>query len=367
MMFSVVSFSIAYLSLFFLFYLVLVLRFLFHRPRYRAVDGTPPVSILIAVRNEENTIEDCLNAIGRLNYPPGHMEVLVGDDASTDRTWEVLNAYSPIGFSFRCVRISENLGQARGKGNVIAHLAHLASSDFFFITDADIRVPENWLGAMLAQLQAGVGIVTGVTTITGRRLFDRLQAVDWLYALGLMQAVREMGLPVATMGNNMLISREAYFSTGGYENMPFSVTEDVRLFNEVRHQGFRSVNMYHPDVLAHSTPAPYLPTLLHQRKRWMQGSMNLPWYMTIILIVHGAYYPIVLPLFFQAGFGVGASVFLGKLLLQTIFIKRCFDRLHLPVSWPLLLLFELYQLALTLVLLLFFFLPLKVNWKGRRY
>ncbi len=360
-------FSVAYLSLFFLFYLVLLLFFLFHRPRYTPAVGTPPISILIAVRNEENTIGDCLAAIAKLDYPPDKIEVLVGDDASTDRTWEVLNAYTPTGFSFRCIRISENLGQARGKGNVIAHLAHLASADYFFITDADIRVPENWVGSMLAQLQAGVGIVTGVTTITGSRLFDRLQAVDWLYALGLMQAVREMGLPVATMGNNMLLSREAYFSTGGYENIPFSVTEDVRLFNEVRRQGYSSVNMYHPDVLALSTPAPDLPTLLHQRKRWMQGSMNLPWHMTLILIVHGAYYPIVLPFFWHAGFLVAGGVFLGKLLLQTIFIKWGFHRLHLPVSWPLLILFEFYQLALTLVLLLFFFLPLKVNWKGRRY
>jgi cellulose synthase/poly-beta-1,6-N-acetylglucosamine synthase-like glycosyltransferase len=223
------------------------------------------------------------------------------------------------------------------------------------------------LGAMLAQLGPGVGIVTGITTITGHRLFDRLQAVDWLYALGLMQAVSELGLPVSTMGNNMLVTREAYFAAGGFENIPFSVTEDVRLFNHVREKGYTSVNMYHPEVLSLSMPAPDVVTLLHQRKRWMQGSMNLPWYMVVILMVHAAYYPIVLPFFFQAGFWAGAGIFLGKLLLQTIYIRRCFDRLRLPVSWLLLLLFEVYQLTLTLVLLVFYFLPIKVNWKGRRY
>lgn len=361
------TFTAVYLFLFFVFFLVLLLLFWFNRPRYLPAAATPPISILIAVRNEEKTIRDCLAAIEKLDYPKNKIEVLVGDDASTDGTWDILNTYTATGFSYRCIRVTETLGQARGKGNVIAQLAHLASSDYFFITDADIRVRPSWAGAMLAQLRPGVGIVTGITTITGKRLFDRLQAMDWLYALGLMQAVSELGLSVATMGNNMLILREAYFAAGGFENIPFSVTEDVRLFGKVREKGYGSVNMYHPEVLALSLPAPDVGTLLHQRKRWMKGSMNLPWYMVIILMVHAAYYPVALPLIFQAGFLAGGGVFLGKLILQSIYIKRCFNRLGLPVSWSFLVLFEFYQLILTLILLVFFFLPIKVSWKGRRY
>ena len=113
------TFTTVYLSLFLFFYLLLLLVFLLKRPRQASAAATPPVSILIAARNEEHTILGCLAALEKLDYPPGKVEVLVGDDSSTDRTWDLLSSYTSPGFSFRCVRITENLGLARGKGNVI--------------------------------------------------------------------------------------------------------------------------------------------------------------------------------------------------------------------------------------------------------
>jgi cellulose synthase/poly-beta-1,6-N-acetylglucosamine synthase-like glycosyltransferase len=95
-----------------------------------------------------------------------------------------------------------------------------------------------------------------------------------------MQTVSDLKLPVSTMGNNMLVTRAAYEATGGYENMPFSVTEDVQLLKAAIKKGFRSCNIFHPGVLALSAPALTWRELLHQRKRWMQGIWHLPWYIS---------------------------------------------------------------------------------------
>ncbi len=46
----------------------------------------PRVSILIAARDEEAAIGRCLTAIRALDYPAELVEVLLGDDGSTDRT-----------------------------------------------------------------------------------------------------------------------------------------------------------------------------------------------------------------------------------------------------------------------------------------
>lgn len=361
-------FSVAYFFLFFSLYLALLLFFLFNRPPYSFRAPTPPVSILIAVRNEEQTILSCLAALEKLEYPLDQIEVLVGDDNSTDHTWAILQNYKSPGFTFRCVRIRERLGLAQGKGNVIAHLARMATSDFFFITDADIRVPPAWVASMLAQVQGQTGIVTGITTITGDRILDRMQAIDWLYSLGLMQSLSDLKLPVSTMGNNMLITKSAYASVGGYENISFSVTEDVQLFRAVIRKGWKTVNVFHQQVLAFSSPAADVGTLLHQRKRWMRGSMHLPWYMIVVLMLHAAYYPVILPFFLHTSVATALSVFGAKLVLQSIYIRSCFRRVRLDVpSASLLLLFELYMLVSSLVLIVFYFLPVKINWKGRRY
>jgi len=51
----------------------------------------PVVSLLLAVRNEENHIIACLNSIFEQDYPSHLLEVIIADGRSTDRTGEVIN------------------------------------------------------------------------------------------------------------------------------------------------------------------------------------------------------------------------------------------------------------------------------------
>ncbi|WP_187261640.1 glycosyltransferase [Pontibacter beigongshangensis] len=362
-------FSVAYFIVFFLLFATLLVLFAFYRKSYPGQPASfPRVSILIAARNEAHTITRCLQAIEQLQYPKEQLEVIIGDDASTDDTRTVVDAFIKNKPQYRCIPVSENLGLARGKANVLAHLAREATTDYFFFTDADIVVPPTWITSMLASLQPGLGVVTGITTIAGTGLFARLQAMDWIYALGLMQVVTDLGLPVSTMGNNMLLTRKAYEATGGYEQIKFSVTEDVAIFNKVLQQGFGFRNLYDRKVLAFSEPAPTLPDLLRQRRRWMRGSMHLPFYMVVILVLHAAYYPVWLPFFLYTSIGVMMGIFGLKLLLQSIYLRLCLKRVQLPLPpWPLYLLFELYLIFTSVLLILYFLIPSGVSWKGRRF
>ena len=184
----------------------------------------PRVSILVAARNEEAALPRCLAALRALRYPPENVEILVGDDASTDRTRAVAEA-AMQGYAgrFAVLAITEPVGEARGKANVLAQLAQAATSDYFFITDADIAVPPTWLRGLLAAAAPGVGTVTGIALVEGPGLLDRLQGLDWLFSLGLAQVATEAGHAVTAMGNNMLVTRAAYRATGGYEALPFSI------------------------------------------------------------------------------------------------------------------------------------------------
>ena len=84
----------------------------------------PRVSILIAARDEEASLPRCLASLRNLDYPQDLLEILVGDDGSTDRTAAVaVAAMQGFAGQFRVVSITDTLGQARGKANVLAHLA----------------------------------------------------------------------------------------------------------------------------------------------------------------------------------------------------------------------------------------------------
>lgn len=360
--------SIAYFILYFLLFLALLWLLLFNRRRYTPhLEFQPRISILIAARNEEHNILRCLQAVDKLHYPKEKIEVLIGDDASTDATRAVVEVYIKDRPNYTCIPIAHTLGKAQGKANVLAQLAKLASTDYFFYTDADIAVPPQWVQAMLAEMKEEVGVVTGITTTVGSGIFDRLQTLDWLYALGLMQVVSELGLPVTAMGNNMLLRRQAYEQVGGFESIGFSITEDIAIFNKVLAQGWGFRNIYDQHVLALSTPAGSFSGFLHQRLRWMRGSMHLPFYMAAIFILHGAYYPVLLPFFMYTSVGTALVIFVAKLLLQSLFAAVCLHRLGRSAPWWLFILFELYLVVSSVILIVFFFLPMKVVWKGRRY
>ncbi|SDX36668.1 Glycosyltransferase like family 2 [Hymenobacter psychrophilus] len=331
-------------------------------------EGRPRVSILVAARDEQAAIARCLEAIRALDYPPELVEVLLGNDGSTDATAAVAEAaMQGYAGTFRVLDIRENRGSARGKANVLAQLARAATTDFFFITDADIAVPPTWLQGLLAWTGPNVGIVTGLTLVTGPRLFHRLQGLDWLLSLGLVQVVTDLGQPVTAMGNNMLITREAYEATGGYEALPFSVTEDFELFKAVRARGFGYRNLFRPEVLAESLPMYSWRGLLHQRRRWMRGVEQLPGWLQGCLALYGSFYLVLAALAVVAGPGVALAVWVAKSAMQGVLATVCFRRVGRRPPLALLPVFELYTLALTVSLVLFRLLPLHFEWKGRSY
>ncbi|GAB3225752.1 hypothetical protein GCM10027346_07320 [Hymenobacter seoulensis] len=328
----------------------------------------PRVSILIAARNEAQAITRCLQSIRALDYPPNLVEVLLGDDGSVDATAAVAHA-AMHGYagSFQVVPIHDTLGTAHGKANVLAHLACAATTEYFFITDADIAVPPTWLQGLLAHAQADVGIVTGLTLVTGPRLFHRLQGLDWLMSLGLVQVVTDLGRPVTAMGNNMLVTRAAYEATGGYEQLPFSVTEDFELFKAVLRKDFSSRNLFCPEILAESLPMYTWSGLLHQRRRWLRGVEALPTWLKVCLALYGSFYLALFLLAFVGGLGAVLRIWLVKMLLQGGLAWVCFRRVGRRPPLELLPLFEGYTVALTVGLVIFRLLPVAFSWKGRQY
>lgn len=74
------------------------------------------ISVVIPAYNRASTITYCLNSVCNQTVPP--FEVIVVDDCSTDTTVEVINNYSRLHPSVRCVVLERNSGAqaARNRG-----------------------------------------------------------------------------------------------------------------------------------------------------------------------------------------------------------------------------------------------------------
>ncbi len=353
-------------------------------PRYQ-------VTVLLAVRNEENHIEACLQSLDRQEFDKENFEVLIGNDFSEDETAQIVRKFIADKPNFKLFDITTQLNNLKGKPNVLAQLSNYANAEWLVFTDADMVLPKKWLQGLLktertkvhfteknTQAKAyatveKIGIVTGFTTVAWQdetewesRWWAAWQACDWTYYLGVVHFFSCLGLPLTAMGNNMAVSQLAYTQAGGYENLSFSLTEDYALFRKIISQGFGFQQLANSSVLAYTQPVQTIKQFFAQRQRWTVEFRNFVWWTKL-----GIYWQsLQLLLWILLGYcqlvwGICAAAFhcLGVWLLLVFYLLK-------TKQFALLLFVPLYvgtQPLVSAVLCWRLFGKQKVEWKGRVY
>ncbi len=104
------------------------------------------ISVVVPVYNEEKTVAQILEMLSRV---PLDLEVIVVDDASTDRTWEILQELrqkEPFN-SYRYVRHEQN----QGKGVGLRTGFGLVSGDLVTVQDADMEYDPQDIPALVSK------------------------------------------------------------------------------------------------------------------------------------------------------------------------------------------------------------------------
>ena len=106
----------------------------------------PLISIIVNVYNGERYVGECLDTIRRLQggFP---LQVIVVDDASSDRTAKILQRYVDAGFEI--IRPAENVGAAAA----INYAFMLVRGEFVARIDYDYRYHPNFLVESVEALQ----------------------------------------------------------------------------------------------------------------------------------------------------------------------------------------------------------------------
>jgi len=326
----------------------------------------PLVSVLIAARNEENNIAACLDALCKQDYPKEKIEIWLGDDGSEDGTAAIINSFGYSYPNIHYLLIDQKWKHLQGKANVLAQLAHKAQGDYYFITDADVTVEPTWISCMLPFFAGTVGVITGVTAVEGKSLFAKLQNAEWLFytAHGDMHSKKDR--PVTAMGNNMAVSKEAYWKTGGYENIPFSVTEDYELFRVILKNGYTFKSIFEHGALGYTKPLASFKALLHQRKRWFTGAFQLPLPFITGLVALWAFLPVLLIFWYFFGWMFAAILLLIKWGPDVYLLLKSYKHLKLKPDAAVWLYTPISTVSNT-IFLIYQFMPTPVEWKGRKY
>ena len=116
----------------------------------------PFISVLISAFNEEYVIQSKIESLLKSDYPPERMEILVGSDASTDSTNQILKQLKEA-HQMLHVRLFE---ERTGKPGVVNQLAESARGEILVITDANVMVDTNTLSEIVRRFKPErVGLV----------------------------------------------------------------------------------------------------------------------------------------------------------------------------------------------------------------
>jgi cellulose synthase/poly-beta-1,6-N-acetylglucosamine synthase-like glycosyltransferase len=193
----------------------------------------PRLSVILVVRNEEETILQLLEDVERQSFPSSHTEVWVVDDHSTDATAALVNSFrQKAGYTLHLLRLQEYLQSPLPEGNYkkkgIELAVSQATGELIVCTDGDCRVGSGWLQSIAGfYTQHRPQLISGpVTFYKEDTFFEKLQTIEFASLIGLRGSLLALGIPAMCNGANLAFTRKAFLDVGGYAHISGTATGD---------------------------------------------------------------------------------------------------------------------------------------------
>ncbi len=176
--------------------------------------SAPKVSIIVASRNNEETIGDCLKALFEQEYPQDAVEVIVVDGCSTDATVQIAQKYPAKVFS-----LPLNAPAAYN------YAMKIANNNILVFVDSDAKVEKEWLQKLIPHVEdPKVAGVSGAIEIWNAEN-------PWARSIGYeiknrYSRIGKYTSRIATM--NLLMKKSVIEEAGGWdENLPSQYDTDL--------------------------------------------------------------------------------------------------------------------------------------------
>jgi len=200
----------------------------------------PPLSVVLAARDEEATLAPALASLLALDFPD--LEVLVVDDRSTDATPAVLAALAARHPALRVLRIETLPPGWLGKTHALAMGAAAARGDWILFTDADVHfAPDALRRAMAYAVAENLDHLVAAPELVLEHHGERVLIATFRTCFN--QAVRpwrarDPDSPSALgLGAFNLVRRSVYERAGGHAAVRLAVDEDMRLGRSLKRAG----------------------------------------------------------------------------------------------------------------------------------
>ena len=231
------------------------------------------ISIIIAARNEEQNLKNCLDSIINQSYPKHLFEIIVVDDHSTDTTAAIILSYQLQ--NVKLIFLKDFVAPAAinsYKKKAIEIAIQQSTGELIVTTDADCFVPQNWLQTIAAfyQEKKTEFIVMPVAIDCSFRFIEMFQAVDFMALQGITGASVYKKMHSMCNGANLAYTKKAFDEVGGFTGIDNIASGDDMLLMHKIYKQYPDKVMFlkSKDAIVHTAPVHSVKEFFNQRIRW---------------------------------------------------------------------------------------------------
>ena len=215
-------------------------------PLHKLIDAssfTPPVSILKPLKDCDKTTAESLQSWFNQNYA-GQIQILFGVADANDPVCKIVRELllKNPGRDAQLLVCGELLG-TNGKVSTLIQLERLARHSLILVSDADVRVPPDFLANVVAPLRdPEIGLVSSFyrlanpTTTAMRWEAVAINADFWSMVLQ-YASIKPIDF---ALGAAILVRREALAETGGFTALADCLADDYQLGHRIAKKGHRT-------------------------------------------------------------------------------------------------------------------------------
>ena len=292
------------------------------------------VSVVIAARNEENNISYLLKDLINQSANKNNYEVIIANDRSTDKTKSIIDQFSSENSFIRSIHIKKKHAM-KPKKYALTKAIENSKGEIILTTDADCRVPRDWVSNMAQLAQNNEGIVIGYSKIESMKSFlNEFQKIDFLGIMAANAGLLTHGIVCSGSGQNLAYKKKDFQTINGFNPVKDLMSgDDMYLVQNISSIKGAIFN-YDSSSFVSTLPKKTFTSYINQRIRWSSNSkQNLrsnPQFFVFLLSAFLANCSIMFSFIYFSGLSI--ILFLIKFFLEA-FVIFIGTRLFLtPVS-----------------------------------
>lgn len=286
------------------------------RPISSQEPSQPPVTVIVAARNEADNLRELIPLLIQQTYP--YVEIIIALDRCTDGSLQVLEEFEALHPTLRHLVIDELPTDWAGKKWALTQAIEAAQHEHLVFTDADCRMGPKWLSEVAAHWDSTTEVVLGLGPYPQYPgWLNRFIRFETFYAAFQYIGLAQNGIPYMAVGRNLAYRKSFFTSHGGFTAFQDRLSgDDDLLINAYAHAAGTQV-MISPESSVTSEPKRTVKEWLSQKKRHLSASSKYSWRSQLIL---GAFH--LSHLCFYAGILISLSLGPTASLPLSLYIGR---------------------------------------------